>query len=744
MPNQVSHPSYDTAMNLLSNTLVNSSSSIPLNVISINELTPAEINTITMIQSNRVYMESITNMQLIASKLFPRVIPTRNQILEILSSAFIEMDENFTLDQAIEHGGDFVIPPEIIAENDKLFVECNYDLSLFARTIQGRYLENRFNMDRVNAWDQNDPLIHLLRWMAADGGIPVVLDDDFKPNHDLGPPVMRKIYEHGAHAAVNLSILQQCKAGVCSVLSHSMYDYLPSDSHNNPQSWTFKPKKIQGRPIVDLSNQAQSGGDSINTEALKAKIIKILGEIKYPNIIDYIIMIWNMGIIKGFEHLLFYKTDIVAAYTQVYIHPDSVKYLCTWLTDGISINLAMVFGGVQFPYAWNIISQCLQWEYNLKLSGRALIYSDDTGWIGHIDDLQNDKAIIREIQTSLMGPNCIEADLLLSKDKEGRIIEFIGYTIDLDHLLVSLSRRNGNRTLYSFFSVDLNGTCDAKEMQKLGSLAERTSLIFNMMKPFVQELHNMGAYAAKRHRSILLSGGAKFVISLWRIILILMKLEPFSFTAKLESFIFKLSRIAIKHDACPTGISFAIYEIINGDHRNLNLNWFCGADIRKFKTKGDSSCQNTVEFISMTMGLVVLTMLGIKNAPIFVIGDSTTSLSWAEHRQFKSALCQRAAILFAILGLHSKNYINETEWIPGIDNINEDAMSRLFEEDPSQIPDAYKPYPKKRIFIEENEILNRCLNWCNPNAESLFLSNGTMSNMDEFCAINAIIESRCK
>ena len=81
---------------------------------------------------------------------------------------------------------------------------------------------------------------------------------------------------------------------------------------------------------------------------------------------------------------------------------------------------------------------------------------------------------------------------------------------------------------------------------------------------------------------------------------------------------------------------------------------------------------------------------------------------------------------------------------PGIENVNEDAMSRLFEVLPSEIPEAYKPYPGKRIFIESNESLNKCLNWCNPNAESLFLANGTMSDMDAFCAINAMIESICK
>jgi len=721
-----------------------SSSSMTATSSIFDELSEAEVKTFMLIQSDPIYMESIANMQQMASKLFPAIIPNRDEILKILTLAFMEMDDKFNLQQAIDFGGDFVIPRDVITENDELFARCNYDLSIFARTIQNRYLKNRFNMERVNAWDQTDPLIHLLRWMADDGGIPVILDDDFKPNHYLGPPKMSKIYEHGAHAVVNLSILKQCQAGVCAVLSHSMYELLPEDSHDNQQRWTLKPKKVEGRPIIDLSNQPTNGGDSINTEALKAKVIEILGGINYPNIINYAVMIWEVGLKEGFENLIFFKTDIVAAYTQLYIHPDSVKYLCTWLTDGISINLAMVFGGVQFPYAWNIISQSLQFAYNKLLIGRALIYSDDTGLICNVKNLNHDKEKIREIQTSLMGPFCIESDPLKSKDMEGRVIEFIGYTIDLNSLHISLSKRNGNRTLYSFFSIDLTANCDVKSMQCLGSLAERTSLLFNFMKPFVQELHNFGAYAARQNRPVALTGGAKFVISLWRIVLILMKLEPDIFTAKLESFIFKSSRIAIKHDACPTGISFAIYEIINGEYHNLCLNRFCGADIRRYKMKGNSSCQNTVEFISMTMGLVVLAMLGIRNTPVFVIGDSTTSLSWAERRQFKSILCQRAAILFAILGLHSKNYVNDTEWIPGIENVNEDAMSRLFEVLPSEIPEAYKPYPEKRIFIEGNEVLNKCLNWCNPNADSLFLSNGTMSDMDAFCAINAMIESICE
>jgi len=42
---------------------------------------PAEVNTITMIQSNHLVMDSITNIQLTASKLFPK----STIILEILA-----------------------------------------------------------------------------------------------------------------------------------------------------------------------------------------------------------------------------------------------------------------------------------------------------------------------------------------------------------------------------------------------------------------------------------------------------------------------------------------------------------------------------------------------------------------------------------------------------------------------------------------------------------------------------------
>ena len=714
------------------------------NLETANQLSTIELEKIELIRKNPIYMESIYNMQSIATKLFPSIQIIEEEMLIILASAFIEKDDNYTLQEAIEWGNEYQIPDEILAENSRLFRECNYDLSLLARTIQNRFLKDRFNEQRVNDWDPTDPLLPLLQWMVKDGGSPVIFDDDFIPNYLLGIPNMRHIYEHGAHSAVDKSIMKQCDNGICVVLPESDWIHLPEDSHSSPESWTTNSGKPQGRPLVDLSNQPSGGGMSINSDALKAKCIEFFGAIEYPNIIDYVYIMWEQGEIHGFDNLIFYKNDIVAAYTQVYIHPDFVKYLCTRITNGISINLAMVFGGVQFPYEMNVITRCCQRKYDKLLKGRSLMYSDDTGHCCHVKDLEHDKACIKEILTSLMGPKCIESDPNKSKDREGRFMEFIGYQIDLDNQLIALSRRNGNKTLYAFFSIDLKAVCDAKEMQKLASLAERTTLIFNMMKPFVQELHNFGAYASRVGHPMYLSGGAKFVISLWRLILILMNLKPFIFTAKLESFIFKLSRIAIKHDACPTGISFAIYEIINGEHHNLNLNWFCGADIRRFRMKGDSSCQNTVEFISMTMGLIVLATLGVRNTPIFVIGDSTTSLSWAKSGKFKSVLCQRAAVLFATLGFYSKNYINETLLILGINNSNEDAMSRLFEDSPSQIPADYLPYPNKRIFIENDILLERCLNWCNPNLPPLFLDNGSMSCMDEFCEINAMIISICK
>jgi hypothetical protein len=74
-----------------------------------------------------------------------------------------------------------------------------------------------------------------------------------------------------------------------------------------------------------------------------------------------------------------------------------------------------------------------------------------------------------KVCSDLMGPDSIED----TKTKSGRYLTFIGYDIDLDKRLVTISERNIMRTLYGFLNVELQKPIKVKTMQKLASWASR-------------------------------------------------------------------------------------------------------------------------------------------------------------------------------------------------------------------------------------------------------------------------------
>eukprot|EP01032_Pedospumella_encystans_P028479 gene28479-32165_t len=71
---------------------------------------------------------------------------------------------------------------------------------------------------------------------------------------------------------------------------------------------------------------------------------------------------------------------------------------------------------------------------------------------------------------ALLGPHAVAP----SKDESGRALDWIGWSIDLDTRLVSLSHRNYLRTVYAFFFVDVTAPISLNHVQRMASLAFAT------------------------------------------------------------------------------------------------------------------------------------------------------------------------------------------------------------------------------------------------------------------------------
>ena len=63
-------------------------------------------------------------------------------------------------------------------------------------------------------------------------------------------------------------------------------------------------------------------------------------------------------------------------------------------------------------------------------------------------------------------------------------MDVIGYTLDLEKQVVTLSRRNFLKTLYLFFTVDTTAAVPVHTMQTIAALISRYSTICRYMRPF--------------------------------------------------------------------------------------------------------------------------------------------------------------------------------------------------------------------------------------------------------------------
>ena len=116
-----------------------------------------------------------------------------------------------------------------------------------------------------------------------------------------------------------------------------------------------------------------------------------------------------------------------------------------------------------------------------------------------------------EVRT-LLGSESVAAE----KDKSGRRLDMIGWLIDLDAQLVTISEKNFNKTLHAFFSFNIVEPVILHQVQVMASLASRYTQISVVMKVHVGALYqfqkSFPSHSARRR----LPESARVEVLLWR------------------------------------------------------------------------------------------------------------------------------------------------------------------------------------------------------------------------------------
>jgi hypothetical protein len=371
----------------------------------------------------------------------------------------------------------------------------------------------------------------------------------------------------------------------------------------------------------------------------------------------------------SFQGITLWKRDMAGAFTLLNILPEFVKLCAYELTDGLTMfYISGFFGHCSLPSIFNVVTRVAESVIRDRIEGVVSMYVDDVCGVSRDEFLDLDMERSKEVITSLTGPKSIA----LHKDRIGRNIDWIGWGIDVDLKVVNVSKKNLLKCLHGFFSIDLEGNVYIKTIERWASWCSRYSIILPVLKPLSLTLHGEHAGMVNRMASKKLSAEAKLVCWIWRAFFILIALKPEVAARPIMSFKAFDSRFRVEYDASLQGIGFIIAIL-----RGVEWETFKVMSITvPYTLNGDSSFQNTMEFMAVALSVCVLKAFGYHDFGLDLIGDNMSSLSWAKYNRFSKGRSLRVVLLFMHITVLSGIRINTAEHLAGDYNIICDALSR--------------------------------------------------------------------
>jgi hypothetical protein len=188
------------------------------------------------------------------------------------------------------------------------------------------------------------------------------------------------------------------------------------------------------------------------------------------------------------------------------------------------------------------------------------MYVDDIVGVGLADSVQADLVTTRRICTDLLGPMAIADD----KTEQGRRIDIIGYTVDLDIRRVLIAEKNFLTALHGFSTVSLDSQVNIKTAQRLASWASRYGKICRVMRPFCGALNRLSTGRSQLHATFDITPEAQIAIRCWRAMLYLVRVREAEFTRALASFSPSHPTVVAVFDSFLRGVGVVWYTLEDG------------------------------------------------------------------------------------------------------------------------------------------------------------------------------------
>lgn len=597
---------------------------------------------------------------------------TSQRVISLLESAYQTADQMFGEGEALGWAEGFVIPSEVANSNVEMFDQCNRDLHLFIKEFRLKTADHRISCDSVHsAISRDNPEYSKL--MDLIKGMPLFLDEDFVPNGPSNIPRLSSTYSRLAPAVDRMLYEDFVVNGLAFVLPKDVVLAYVPQFHLSRLSWTMKHGKKKGRPILDCS----AGDPSVNSDYTKLSCDNKWGVIQHPTISSLVLMILDFWCDMTNSHtdivwadLVLWKIDLKGAYTLISFEDAAVPFMAAEMSnDTIVFFTCGVFGWSGTPASFQVVSRALSFQINSSISGRISIYVDDLFGVSIMKLVDNDIKVATSICCELFHSDCVES----TKTVRGRVVEVIGYTIDLDLGRVSVSQKNFLRVIYGLSTMPNSGVIPVKVLQKFASWVSRYSSIFNFLKPLSKNIYDSFAGYSNQHVCIHLTDQLVMTLRLFRAIFIMGILRDDLFSRPFRSFRMIQPQIVIEFDASLFGCGVILYAISGTEERFLGS---VSVSLSTLKFGHDSSFQNAAEFIAAVVGLVVTMKLCEPGTCVKFRGDSISALTWLQTFKFKSILIHKMATLYTYVCLRHGFHISDSSHICALDNQRADFLSR--------------------------------------------------------------------
>lgn len=531
----------------------------------------------------------------------------------------------------------------------------------------------------------------------GDNGIPIHTDPSFQLSSATGPCPGRYRF---AHTAINAHVIKNHRKRFCAIFRRARL------RHCHVMNLGLAPKygKAQGRLTNDASGTAARGSyfrrctrsnkspvlTPLNTAWVAEEATRRWGAIHHPTLRDIVRTVLRAIALHGRQNVVLFKDDLNGFYQLASFRPCDVHKMvfqlfhppsdrdCQWFM----VSLAGNFGWAALPMAMEVITRILRACIGYLIFGFMLMYVDDIIIVTSKDAFASDRAHAITTITTLLGPDAHAVDKFESTydpsiPSVSRPIDILGWTLDLDTLLVSVAYKNQVRALHWFLEADIDSKYDLTTRERLCSLAERYSAVFTELRVLMPAMYSMLGGKSRMHRGarVPLPPQARLAVSLWRAYMLAAEADrdagrsfgrPFHFFGELPP------RGILEFDGSLDGIGWRLFD-------STSQSWIAVAFMVPPPTHlqaRDSSYQNTMELSALAMGLAHAVTLGWKHSAIHIRGDSRSVLHWAASTNFRSQLAVGAAALLMATCSAADLHIADATWISSDDNAICDSLSR--------------------------------------------------------------------